>query len=249
MKRVKLFEGWIEDLAFIGDEPKQQSTPSGLTELASQLDFGSNVVGNDVLNANNEMEQWYGTGKHPWMTALKQKLKSFGFKSEETKKQMFWRISNTFELVAVRGKDSVYLYLTHRVSDDKWGGEINRIIRQDYYGTFEETTDAIAAALTDSKNLKIFKELKKGTPKPVERKKSKSLESLTNDKVAVSIHKKLQDISIVNDAESVARGILIQTLYYVTDAESGKAGIETVINTLNKYLGDKDYLDRLKNND
>ena len=246
MKHVKLFEGWIEDLAFIGDEPKLQSTPSGLTELASQLDFGSNVVGNDVLNPNNEMEQWYGTGKDPWKTAIKQKLgKSFGFKSQETKKQMFWKISNTFELAAVRGKDSVYLYLDHKVSDDEWGGESNRIIRQDYYGTFEETSDAIAAVLTDPKNIKIFKELKKGTPKPVERKKSKSLESLTNDKVAVSVHKKLQDINIANSAETVAHGILIQTLYYDSDVESRKAGIETVINTLNKYLGDKDYLDRL----
>jgi hypothetical protein len=69
------------------------------------------------------------------------------------------------------------------------------------------------------------------------------------DKAAVSIHKKLQNINIVNSAESVARGILIQTLYYDSDVESRKAGIETVINTLNKYLGDKDYLDRLKNND
>jgi hypothetical protein len=65
------------------------------------------------------------------------------------------------------------------------------------------------------------------------------------DKAAVSVHKKLQDISIVNDAESVARGILIQTLYYVSDGESRKAGIETIINTLKKSLKDKDYLDRL----
>ena len=65
------------------------------------------------------------------------------------------------------------------------------------------------------------------------------------DKAAVSVQKKLQNINIVNNAESVARGILIQALYYDTDAESGKAGIETVINTLKKYLKDKDYLDRL----
>lgn len=246
MKQVKLFESWLEDLAIIGDKPKEQSTPDEAKALAAKVDFGSKVVGKDILNPKNNHVISRPAGAETWVEMIEQKLnkalkgKDLGFKvALKSSDRFFWTIGKSFQIRAALTRESVFIDLIDKESYDV-------ITKKAYYGTNEETSDAIVAAITNPKNLKIFNDLKLiSTPTPLEAEKSKSLEALTNDKIAASVHKKIKNLNVSDNAESIAHGILIQTLYYGPDGESRRAGIETIVKTLEKYLKDKDYTERM----
>lgn len=249
MKHVKLFESWLEDLAIIGDKPGEQSIPDEAKALAAKVDFGSKVVGKDILNPKNNHVSSVPAGAETWDEMIEQKLnkalKGKGLDFEvalKTNNRFFLSIGESFQIrTALTPSNGVFIDLI-----DKESNTFDVITKEQYYGTNEETSDAIVAAITNPKNLKIFKDLKFiKTPTPLEAEKSKSLEALTNDKIAVSVHKKIKNLNVSDSAESIAHGILIQTLYYGPDGESRRAGIETIVKTLKKYLKDKDYTERM----
>ena len=251
MKHVKLFESWLEDLAIIGDKPGEESTPDEAKALAAKVDFGSKVVGKDVLNQKNNQVSSTPAGAETWVEMIERKLnkalkgKDPGFevtKDDGRDDRFYLSIGERFQIrTALTPSNGVFIDLINR---EPYSNDV--ITKEKYYGTNEETSDAIVAAITNPKNLKIFNNLKLiSTPTPAEGKKSKSLEALTNDKIAVSVHKKLQNLNVSDNAESIAHGILIQTLYYGPAGESRRAGIETIVKTLNKYLKDKDYTERI----
>ena len=251
MKHVKLFESWLEDLAVSLDKPGEESTPDEAKALAAKVDFGSKVVGKDALNPKNSKVSSTPAGAETWVEMIERKLnkalkgKDPGFEvtnDDDRDGRFYLSIGERFQIrTALTPSNGVFIELVNREPDEN-----ELITGEQYYGTNEETSDAIVAAITNPKNLKIFNDLKIiGTPTPAEGKKSKSLEALTNDKIAVSVHKKLQKLNVSDNAESIARGILIQTLNYGPVGEPRRAGIETIVKTLKKYLKDKDYTERI----
>lgn len=235
MKNIKLFEDFIN----LGDEQINEAKgPSReILAIAKKIQFGTRagipkdvIIKGSVRNPGNEgdvdLEQWY--------SMLIQKFEESGFMSsfEHTKGTItsyntvqdfilgqFFKIS-----IQAWSSGTILLELKQKMADTK----IKKIY---FFGDMNSTTDIITQVL--SSNREILTQLggyedTSGLPK--------SIIELQGDTKAVSAMNRVGNF----DPETALKGILLNMTYYVP--ASRKSSIEDMIDLLNKYSKDKNYL-------
>lgn len=228
MKHVKLFEGFLNEA---------KGAPDSMIALVKKIQLGSRVVGKEVTDKENTHEPWNGKLKEdPWLNMLDQKIKGTGFDFKVAlgpggllSARRVYKINDYINMIIYRGSS----YASVDIEDSLTA---NTIKIAKYYGSNEATTDAVAAVI--SANIDIFNQLKSAGAENT----SMSVRKLNSDKLASSVEKRLKGFSIDSyEAESIAYGILLKALDGL-DAVERAEGIQTIVNTLNSYLKDKDYM-------
>jgi hypothetical protein len=229
MKHVKLFEAFVNEA---------KGAPDSIVALVKKMQIGSRVVGKEVTDKRNGHEPWTGKmSEDPWLSILDQKLRGIGFDFEidpagagVLTSRRVYKINDYINMIINRGSSNASIDLEDALTT-------NTIKKQEYYGNDEATTDAVAAVI--SANLDIFNQLKGAGSENT----SMSIRKLNSDKLAGTIEKRLKGIYVSGgEAESIAYGILLRALDGLDSVERAE-GIQNIINTLNSYLKDKDYMD------
>jgi len=229
MKHIKLFESFITEA---------KGTPDNIITLVKGIQLGSVVVGKDATNKRNDHEAWNGKlSEDSWLDVLDQKLNRTGFSFEVidgpgglTPARRVYKINGYINMIINRDSSSASIDLEDALT-------YKTIKKQEYYGSDEVTTDAVAAAI--SANMDIFNQLKSADAENT----SMSVRKLNSDKLASTVEKRLKGIYVAgNEAESIAHGILLRALDSLNPVQRAE-GIQNIINTLNSYLKDKDYMD------
>ena len=229
MKHVKLFESFINEA---------KGAPENIVTLVKKIQLGSRAVGKEVTNKRNGHEPWTGKmSEDPWLSMLDQKLGGTGFDFEidpagggMLTSRRVYKINDYINMIVFRGNSSASIDLEDALTT-------NTIKKVEYYGSDEATTDAVAAAI--SANMNLFNELKNAGTENT----AMSVRKLNSDKLASSVEKRLKGFSIDSyEAESIAHGILLKALEGLNSSDRAE-GIQTIVNTLNSYLNDKDYMD------
>lgn len=228
MKKVSTFEQFLNEA---------KGAPGNIVALVKKIQLGSRAVGKEVTNKSNGHEPWTGKrSEDPWLNILDQKLKGTGFDFEidpagagVLTSRRVYKINDYINMIINRGSTNASIDLEDALT-------ANTIKKQEYYGSDEATTDAVAAAI--SANMNLFNELKGvGTENT-----AMSIRKLNSDKLAASVEKRLKGFSIDSyEGESIAYGILLKALDGLDPAARAE-GIQTIANTLNLYLEDKDYI-------
>lgn len=228
MKHVKLFESFINEA---------KGAPDNIVALVKKIQIGSRAVGKEVTDKRNGHEPWTGKmSEDPWLSILDQKLKGTGFDFEidpagagVLTSRRVYKINDYINMIINRGSSNASIDLEDALT-------AATIKKQEYYGSDEATTDAVVAAI--SANMNIFNQLKGVGSENT----SMSIRKLNSDKLASSVEKRLKGFSIDSyEAESIAYGILLKALDGLNPADRA-AGIQAIVNTLNTYLKDKDYM-------
>lgn len=229
MKHVKLFEAFINEA---------KGAPDNIVTLAKKIQLGSRVVGKEVTNKKNGHEPWTGKlSEDPWLSMLDQKLKGtgFDFKIEAGQdsggrlQRRVYKINDYINMIVFRGSSSAKIDIEDALTTATFK-------KQEYYGTDEATTDAVTAVI--SKNINLFNALKSAGTENT----SMSIRKLNSNELASTVEKRLKGLYVAGgEAESIAYGILLKALDGLDPAERAE-GLQKIVNTLNSYLKDKDYM-------
>lgn len=234
MKHVKLFEDFVKVKESLNEA---KGAPENIVTLVKKIQLGSRVVDKEVTNKRNGHEPWTGKmSEDPWLSMLDQKLGGTGFDFEidpagagVLTSRRVYRINDYINMIIFRGSSSASIDLEDALTT-------NTIKKQEYYGSDEATTDAVAAAI--SANMNLFNELKGvGTENT-----AMSVRKLNSDKLASSVEKRLKGFSVDGyEAESIAHGILLKALDGLNSTQRAE-GIQNIVKVLSAYLNDNDYM-------
>lgn len=237
MKQVKLFEAFVNEGAFTESLNEAKGAPDNIIAIVKKIQLGSSAVGKEVTNKNNGHEPWTGKrSEDPWLSMIDQKIGGTGFDFEidpdgagVLTSRRVYKINDYINMIINRGSTNASIDLEDVLT-------ANTIKKIEYYGSDEETTDAVAAAI--SANMNLFNQLKSVSVENT----AMSVRKLSSDKLASSVEKRLKGFSIDSyEAESIAYGILLKALDGLNSIERAE-GIQVIVNTLNSYLKDKDYM-------
>lgn len=231
MKHIKLFEQFILE---------KNSIPASVKSIFRKIQLDDKVVDKAVLNPNNNHVANLQKGNDAWLKMLDQKIRATNLNTDfeiietDARDYMMYRkykINDYITMTVVQNEEFSIIRFDDAIS-------AKLLKRQDYYGTDEETTDAVAAAI--SANINLFNQLK--TASAGEGETPLSISKLNNDSWAKGIKKRIRGYDVTEEgAISIAHAILLMGLKTGNPAKR-RDSIQAIINIFNEFIKDKSFI-------
>ncbi len=226
MKHTKLFEEFVNDNQMIYEA---KGAPGEIIELVKKIQLGARVTGKKATDNSSAAE----TDPNVFDTLLKQRLSSFDFLQLDSDSGVarglsyhYFNVGNYICIKVVQRDGEASIYLQDILNGYR---DLKKVI---IYGNAEELTDAIFNII--STNINLFSQIADSNS---DGDISLSIRKLYSDDEAISIKKAIK-YGISGNA--CANAILLSALE--ADPADRINDIKNIINVLNQYLKDKDYI-------